>query len=68
MAQVGAKVLYLKGETLGEVVTVKAAIIEALEAMKTSKTATEDDVKGLSLQIAPRRMRKRQWRQISNTS
>ena len=56
------------GETLGEVVMVEAAIIEAIEAMGTAKTATEDDVNGLWLQIAPRRMRKGKWRQISKTS
>ena len=68
MAQVGAKVLYLFGDTLGEVVTVETAIIEAMEAPHTSKTTTADDVNGLSLQIVPRRMRKRKWRQISKTS
>ena len=44
---------------LGEVVMAETAIIEAMEAPHTSKTATADDVNGLSLQIAPRRMRKR---------
>ena len=65
-AQFCAKVLYLLEETLGEVVVVEAVTMVTMVTMQASKTATADDVKGLSLQIAPRRMRKRKWRQISN--
>ena len=68
VAQFGAKVLYLLKETLGEVVVVKAVTMVTMVTMQASKTATEDDVIGLSPQKAPRRMRKRKWRQISNTS
>ena len=53
---------------LGEVVMAETAIIEAMEATGNAKTSTADDVKGLLLLIAPRRMRERKWRQISNTS
>ena len=68
LAQVGAKALYPLGETLGKVMTVEAVTMVTMVTIQASKTATADDVKDLSLQIAPRRMRKGKWRQISKTS
>ena len=68
LAQVAAKALYPLGETLGKVMTVEAVTMVTMVTIQASKTATADDVKDLSLQIAPRRMRKRKWRQISKTS
>ena len=48
-AQFGAKALYLLEGTLGEVGVVKAITMVTMVTMQSSKNATADDVKGLSL-------------------